>query len=367
MSASRDDGEAIVPPRAPWAARAHWVKRRVAARMALAADKLLPPRPAERFAIFMYHRVTERSGGVTAPTWNVTPDRFRQQLAGLADRGYQAWPLRKVLAHHQAGAPIPPRTFVVTFDDGFECLYRQAWPILKELAVPATIFLPTAYLDSRQPLPFDDWPAAGSSRAETAAWRPLSTAQCGEMLAGGLIDLGTHSHVHTVFRGRPEALRRDLAESTAVLQRRFGLTEVPFAFPFGIADAELVAAARGAGVLCALSDENDLIAPASDPWCWGRLIAEQGDTAAMLAAKIDGWYSLLRRAWLGVRWSRAAGDSRADPQEFAPSAGSPCRVVSGERTPVIIREKPLVGLGDHVAHGAAGLALPLTALRDRNR
>jgi glycosyltransferase involved in cell wall biosynthesis/peptidoglycan/xylan/chitin deacetylase (PgdA/CDA1 family) len=313
-------GESLsFPRRSPLAAAAHWLKRRVAARGALVLDRLLPARPAAGFAILMYHRVCDRTKGVPAPTWNVTPGRFRQQLAGLLARGYQAWPLAKVLAYHRAGQPIPPRTFVVSFDDGYECVYRQAWPILKELGVPATIFLATAYLDGRRPLPFDDWPAAGSSRADTAGWRPLSTAQCAEMLSGGLVALGAHSHSHADFRRRPETFRRDLAEPLAGLQRRFALAEAPFAFPFGFADDELVAVARESGVLCALSDENELNSPASDRHCWGRVIVEQGDTAAMLAAKIDGWYSFLRRVWLRA-WRRTAARAGRPPAPLRPPA-----------------------------------------------
>ncbi len=310
----RPAGHAVAGPLFPHHSRlvrtTHLVKRRVAARMALAADGFLPPRRAEGFGVLMYHRIAEKTGGLAAPTWNVPPGDFRRQLAELLARGYQPWPLREVLARHKAGEPIPPRTFVVTFDDGFECLYHEAWPILKELGVPATIFLPTSYLDSDAPLPFDDWSAAGSSRVEAAAWRPLSTAQCAEMLAGGLVQLGTHSHVHADFRGRPELLCRDLLRSLSVLQERFGMTAAPFAFPYGFADDDLVAAARHSGVLCGLSDENELISPGSDPSCWGRLIVEEGDTAAVLAAKLDGWYSLLRRAWLGAwRWTHAGPPS----------------------------------------------------------
>ncbi len=43
----------------------------------------------------------------------------------------------------------------VTFDDGFETVYRHAWPVLQELRIPATVFLNTAYLDSPEPFPFD--------------------------------------------------------------------------------------------------------------------------------------------------------------------------------------------------------------------
>ena len=53
--------------------------------------------------------------------------------------------------------------FAITFDDGFENNYVNAWPVLKELNLPATIFVATKYLDSDVPFPFDDWSAAGSS------------------------------------------------------------------------------------------------------------------------------------------------------------------------------------------------------------
>ena len=110
-----------------------------------------------------------------------------------------------------AGEPIPRRTFVVTFDDGYESVYETAWPILKELSIPATVFIVTSYLDSGRPFVFDDWAAAGSAAAPAAAWRPLSTAQCNEMARDGLIELGSHTHTHADFRGRPEEFRRDLA------------------------------------------------------------------------------------------------------------------------------------------------------------
>ncbi len=146
-----------------------------------------------------------------APTWNVTPARFRAQIQGLLARGYRPWPLRKVLAYHDAGQSIPPQTFVVTFDDGYENVYQQAFPVLREHDVPATVFLATAYLDSHGPFPFDDWPCAGAPGVPAETWRPLTTAQCEEMLASGLVELGSHTHVHADFRNRPEDFRRDLA------------------------------------------------------------------------------------------------------------------------------------------------------------
>jgi len=249
--------------------------------------------------ILMYHRTSPVPAGLPRPTFNVTPDRLRMQLAGLLDRGYRPWPLRDVLQAMDAGRPIPPKVFVVTFDDGHASNYLGAWPVLKELRVPATIFVATAYLDSTAPFPFDDWSAAGQSTAPPAAWLPLTAAQCDEMLADGLVDLGSHTHTHQDFRGRPEAFQRDVETSLALLRERFGISQAAFAFPWGRrsrghAAKELEAAAGRSGALCAVTTESELVRPNSDRFDLGRFTATQTDTPATLAAKIDGCYTRTR-------------------------------------------------------------------------
>jgi peptidoglycan/xylan/chitin deacetylase (PgdA/CDA1 family) len=259
------------------------------------------------FGILMYHRVAARSAGAAKPTWNVTPERFRQQLRGLLSRGYQAWPLRRALACRRSGEPVPARVFVVTFDDGYEGVYHNAWPILKELSVPATVFVVTSYLDTDRPLASDDWVAAGSTNVPAAAWRSLSTPHCAEMIEHGLVEVGSHTHTHADFRGRPEAFRSDLACSLDVLRDRLRVEQASFAFPFGYYDADMVAAVREAGMSCALTADQELVLPQADPFSWGRFCVDQSDTTSTLALKLNGWYTRLRRAWHWLRRPWEAG------------------------------------------------------------
>jgi peptidoglycan/xylan/chitin deacetylase (PgdA/CDA1 family) len=281
------------------------------------------------FAILMYHRVAARTAGLAEPTWNVPPDRFRRQLEGLVARGYRPWPLQRALAYRRDGEPIPRRTFVVTFDDGYESVYHNAWPILKELAIPATIFLVTSYLDTGRPFAFDDWAAAGSAGAAAATWMPLSTAHCAEMARGGLVELGSHTHTHADFRGRPDEFRRDLARSLDVLADSFGVKRAAFAFPYGRFDDELIAASRAAGVLCALTAEQQLVGTHADPFTAGRIYVDGADSAARLAWKLNGWYTALRRLGRWLRRHRPTGPSpfgqRAEswqPTEQCPAAAT---------------------------------------------
>ena len=138
-----------------------------------------------------------------------------------------------MLRYHAPGRPTPPRTIALTFDDGFQSVYTDAWPVLREFHVPATIFLATAYLDSTCAFPFDAWGLNYRDALPPATFRPLTVEQCREMADGGLIDLGAHTHTHRDLRGRPDAFREDLQISVDFLRTTFGLSDVMFAFPYG--------------------------------------------------------------------------------------------------------------------------------------
>lgn len=262
-----------------------------AQRLASGLNTLSGNRPASGFGILMYHRVAEREPGLETPTCNVTPDRFRQQLAGLLSRGFEPWPLRRAIEAHQRRRSIADNVFVVTFDDGYENNLTHALPILQELQIPATIFLATAFLDSDRPLPFDNWSEAGSPRVPAHRWRPLTTQQCDQLLDSGLIELGAHTHTHDAFAGRVDAFRDDLDHSLQVLQEKFGIVHPSFTFPFGLTTPEMIGAAQQAGVACALSTHPKLVDASVDPFHWGRFTASDLDTAGTLAAKLNGWYT----------------------------------------------------------------------------
>lgn len=264
-----------------------------AAKLAAGVQNLSGNRCAEGFGILMYHRVAERIPGIEKPSINVTPARFRRQLAGLLARGFEAWPLSKLVTAQRESRQIPGTAFAVTFDDGFENNYSLAWPILRELNVPATIFLATKYLDCEQPFPFDAWNAAGTSHVARDAWRPLATRQCDEMLADGLIELGAHTHSHERFLGRREEFDRDLRLCLDVLRDRFGLDRPTFAFPYGDMSPELVDVARQLGVTCCASTIPRRVAAGENVYELGRFYVGESDTPSMLAAKLSGWYPAL--------------------------------------------------------------------------
>jgi peptidoglycan/xylan/chitin deacetylase (PgdA/CDA1 family) len=275
-------------------------RKQILSLLASSTQALLGPRERNGFGILMYHRVVPSPPGLPRPTYNVPPDRLEAQLLGLFRRGFEPWPLRKLIEFHCAGRPIPHTAFAVTFDDGYDNVYACAWPVLARLGVPATVFLATAYLDSREPFPMDGWPPTGFPRGPALCWRPLTTDHCRQMQASGLIELGAHTHTHQDFRGRSQHFAEDLRRCLAELRRRFGIEQATFAFPYGdtnlgFAGPDLTAVARDLGVLCALTTDAGIVRAHDDRFAWCRWMPEDFDTGASLAAKLGGWYDVWRR------------------------------------------------------------------------
>jgi peptidoglycan/xylan/chitin deacetylase (PgdA/CDA1 family) len=292
-------------------ARAKTLAKRAVAGTACGMCQLFGVRARLTSGILMYHRIADRVAGVAPPTMNVTPDAFRRQMTGLLDRGFKPRRLRQLIEEGARGIATESKTFVVTFDDGFEGVYRYAWPILKELKVPATVFLPTAYLDSPHAFPFDDWTAAGTEMVPTDTWRPLTRQQCLAMMEDDRLELGAHSHTHNDNSDCPLEFERDLALNSEALRSQLGIENPSFAFPYGRATSEMMKVVRDSGFVCALTTFGAPVNPGSSPFGWGRYDVQSWDTGGTLAGKLGGWYHWapqLQRVLMG--WNQQRRPSR---------------------------------------------------------
>ncbi|MBA3753689.1 MAG: polysaccharide deacetylase family protein, partial [Nitrospira sp.] len=102
----------------------------------------------------MYHRVLtsgEASRQSVQPGMYVLDTVFAQQMTFVKEN-FTVLSFQELLTLWQSGKwNDQARYCVVTFDDGWLDNYRHAYPILKRLGLPATIFLPTDYVGS------DEW------------------------------------------------------------------------------------------------------------------------------------------------------------------------------------------------------------------
>ena len=76
--------------------------------------------------ILQYHHISDS----TPPSTSISPALFQKHMQHLLDKGYQVLALHEVAARLQQGESLPDQSVVITFDDGYDSVYTEAYPFL---------------------------------------------------------------------------------------------------------------------------------------------------------------------------------------------------------------------------------------------
>lgn len=169
--------------------------------------------------ILCYHRIGQGASRMSLPTASLA-----LQFEWLSANGYQVIRLRDLLGFLQGRQAVPPRSVVLTFDDGYESHYRLVLPLLRQYQFPATVFL------------YSDFVGGGDA---------LSWSQLQEMVASGLVDVQAHSktHANLLERGTDESdaayrqrIETEVRAPRELIERRLQQPVENFAYPYGDAN-----------------------------------------------------------------------------------------------------------------------------------
>lgn len=181
--------------------------------------------------ILMYHMVRPHRPGTRFNGLRVEPAAFEAQLRRLREQG---WTFLTMTQATSRWNDLPEKSVVLTFDDGFEDNYSYALPLLRKYEAKATLYLVRDRFEQ-------DWSSrkkAHHTGNELGDEPKLSDAQVRDMLASGLIELGSHTLSHPNFRQlTPDDKRRELRDSKLSLENTFQVPVTSFAYPFGIYSA----------------------------------------------------------------------------------------------------------------------------------
>lgn len=110
-----------------------------------------------RLLIVTYHGVYDSFDKESLPLFtHLHVELFKAHLNFLK-KNYSVISLSDLIACLSEGKQWPEKAALITFDDGFENNYKVAYPVLKELGLPATIFLPVDFVGTDKILWFDEF------------------------------------------------------------------------------------------------------------------------------------------------------------------------------------------------------------------
>jgi len=173
--------------------------------------------PTGKAAILMYHSIDHNKVFFT-----VTPENFRKQMDLLYKEKYSIISLGELAGLIIDKRAIPLKTVVLTFDDGYQDNYFNAFPILKKYNFPATIFLATGFI--------------GKNRISSsgATLKILNWDQIIEMHNSGLVDFEPHTVSHLkLHRLSLEEAKKEILNSKRTIEEKLNKKCKFFAYPYG--------------------------------------------------------------------------------------------------------------------------------------
>lgn len=179
--------------------------------------------------VYMFHSVVEDPKDVYSE-FAITKESFEKFIRHELERGQK--PMNAAMLKNAVDHPDEYKNhFAVTFDDIYESVYENAYPILKALNVPFVVFVTPKLIDT-----IDSWHKHPM----------ISMEHLKEMAADPLCIIGAHGVEHKKFREyNPEEAIASMKGSMEWLKNTFGKHVDFFAFPYGrrveVSDANISA------------------------------------------------------------------------------------------------------------------------------
>ena len=240
-----------------------------------------------RIPILMYHSVSDSDDGSRHPYYRTvtTPKVFEKQIRFLHENGYRTVSVREVSTRLQTPANAE-KLVGITFDDGYEDFYTNAYPILNRYGFSATVFLPTAYISQ----------ASGHFNGA----RCLTWSQVRELSKDG-VEFGSHTVTHPQLRCVSAAqMRTEVGRSKDDIEENLGERVDTFSYPYAFPETDAAFVERLHAMLLeseyssAVTTVIGRAEPSTNHFFVKRLPVNSCDDEPFFNAKLKGGYDWLR-------------------------------------------------------------------------
>jgi peptidoglycan/xylan/chitin deacetylase (PgdA/CDA1 family) len=245
-------------------------------------------RATPRIPVLMYHSITDDSQDRRHPYYHTTTTvrAFDEQIRFLHDNQYNVIGLGDAVKLLDSKKRWDAGKYVViTFDDGYEDFYTNAFPILSKYRATATMFLPTQFI--------------GDTPQTFKGIECLTWSRVREMMDQG-ITFGSHTVTHRCLDGLgANELDYELKLSKETIEQKTGKAVESFAYPFAFPEADRQFTRQLKDTLLQNGYEQGVstiigtATPSTDRLLLKRLPVNTWDDARLFRAKLDGAYDWL--------------------------------------------------------------------------
>jgi len=208
-------------------------------------------------AVLCYHGIRTTDDSTQFSGLHVTKSTFERHCRLIAE-ACDPISLDEFREARQTGRQLPPRSVIMTFDDGYRGVLEHGLPVLERYGIPAAVFVAAAPVLDQQhfwfdalcrrdgeaavttarALPYQKWRALADSitttAVETESHRPLTRTELEQLAHSPLIEIGAHTMTHPTLSLAPiEEQQREIADCRATLERVLGRPVSAFAYPYG--------------------------------------------------------------------------------------------------------------------------------------
>ena len=236
--------------------------------------------------ILMFHHIARDRGSRPNSSLFVSLDKLGEIAVWLLKRKMSSITVAELGARlrNEGGRRSLAGKFVLTFDDGARNNYDLAYPLLNELGLTATFFVPTDYIGKR----------SGWSK-HRAPFDVMSQEQIERLCSAGF-EIGSHGCRHRRLTSLSDSeLAAEATKSKSVLERITGESVQSFAYPYGCFNQRVVERIAAAGYRCACSTIKGAVQDARRLFALKRIMVTEQVTALRFRWWLSGLMDLEHR------------------------------------------------------------------------
>lgn len=166
-----------------------------------------------------------------------TKDKFEEQIKGLKKLGYDFITYEELIEFRKNELELSKKSCILTFDDGYEGVYENAYPIAQKYNIPFTMFIITDNMETQSCITWEE---------------------AKEMQDSGLVTIASHSMDHPEFTSLSvEEAINNVNNSYKIIEEKLGKQKQKvFTYPYGLYTEEQIIALEKEGYIQNLTDNK---------------------------------------------------------------------------------------------------------------